>query len=386
MNFLSTQRASAPRKALRILIVPDKFKGTLSAQKAALALARGWKKARPLDAIQLLPMGDGGDGFGEVIGELIGAKQRRTKTVDAAHRPVEATWWWNQKTKTAVIESAKVIGLTMLPAGKFHPFQLDTFGLGKIMQAAQKLGCRNCLIGIGGSATNDGGFGVARALGWKFLDASGAEIENWTALNRLQQICRPPQNLASQMKVTVAIDVQNPLLGPKGASRIYGSQKGLQRADFARAERSLKKFAQVSKIFLKKDFSMEPGAGAAGGLGFGLMAFFGAQPEPGFSIFSECAKLEQQLSKTDLVLTGEGALDKQTLMGKGVGQVALLCAKKDVPCIGIAGAVLEPKKAQKLFTQTHGLTELTSVENAKARPAEFLEKISAQIARRWSGS
>ena len=386
MNFLSTHRAPALRQALRILIVPDKFKGTLTAQKAALAMAHGWKKIRPRDSIELLPMGDGGDGFGEIIGRLIGAKQRKTKTVDAAHRPVVATWWWDNKTKTAVIESARVIGLAMLPSGQFHPFQLDTFGLGKLVQAAQKLGCQNCLVGIGGSATNDGGFGVARALGWKFRDANGEEIENWTALNRLQQICPPTKNVATQMKVTVAIDVQNRLLGSRGASRIYGPQKGLQPKDFSSAERSLKQLARLSKRLLGKDFSIVPGAGAAGGLGFGLMAFCGARPEPGFQIFSKCAKLEQRLRKTDLVLTGEGALDRQTLMGKGVGQVALLCAKMNVPCIGIAGVVLEPKKAQKIFTQTHGITEITSEEKAKARPAEFLERISAEIARTWRGS
>ncbi len=349
-------------------------------------MARGWKKIRPRDLIELLPMGDGGDGFGEVIGKMIGAKPRKTKTVNAAGLPTVVPWWWNSKTKTAVIESAKVIGLSMLPPGKFHPFQLDTFGLGKVLQAAQKLGCRHCLIGIGGSATNDGGFGMARALGWRFLDACGAEIKNWIDLNRLQEILRPSKESSSRMRVTVAIDVQNPLLGPKGASRIYGPQKGLLPGDFIAAERALGTLAKNYERAFKMDYSKAPGAGAAGGLGFGLMAFFRAQPESGFEIFAKCAKLEQRLRKTDLVLTGEGALDQQTLMGKGVGQVALLCAKMRVPCIGIAGAVLEPKKAQKLFTQTHGLTEITSVKNAKARPAEFLKKISAQIAHRWDGS
>ena len=121
-------------------------------------------------------MSDGGEGFGEIISKLLGAKPRKIKTVDAAHQPIETIWWWEPKTKTAVIESAKIIGLAMLPSKKFHPFQLDTFGLGKVLLAAQKLGCRHCVIGIGGSATNDGGFGMARALGWKFFDGNGKQL------------------------------------------------------------------------------------------------------------------------------------------------------------------------------------------------------------------
>ena len=360
---------------LRVLIAPDKFKGTLTAPAAAKAMARGWKKSRPNDVLDFLPLSDGGDGFGEIISQLIGAKVRKTKTVDAAHQSIEATWWWEPKTKTAVIESAKVIGLAMLPAKKFHPFQLDTFGLSKVLLATQKLGCRHCLIGIGGSATNDGGFGMARALGWKFFTRDGTEVTKWIDLNYAVKILPPLFETRTRMKITVAVDVQNPLLGPKGATRVYGSQKGLREKDFSVAENALGKLAQV---FQRKGLGKIPGAGAAGGLGFGLMAFLDAKPESGFEIFSHYADLENRLRKADLVLTGEGAIDRQTLMGKGVGQLARLCKKFKVPCVGIAGVVLEPKKAKRLFTQTHSLTEITGIENAKLRPAEFLEKLTAQ--------
>lgn len=362
---------------MRILIIPDKFKGTLTAQAAAKAIASGWKKSQPNDTLELLPMCDGGDGFGEIISKLLGAKPRRIKTVDAAHHPIETLWWWESKTQTAVIESARIVGLTMLPTGKFHPFQLDTLGLGKVLLAAEKLGCRKCVIGIGGSATNDGGFGLARALGWEFLDRTGTPINNWIDLKSLAQIVAP-KNLS--MKIIVALDVQNPLLGLRGATRVYGPQKGLRKKDFLSAETALAQLAQVSKTALKKDFAKIPGAGAAGGLGFGLLAFLGATPESGFEIFSRAANLEKRLQKTDLVLTGEGALDQQTLMGKGVGQLARLCRNMKIPCIGIAGVVLERKKAKNLFSQTHGLTEITSIENAKAHPAKFLEKLAEQIA------
>jgi glycerate kinase len=345
-------------------------------------MAHGWSKAHPNDKLELLPMSDGGDGFGEIVSKQLGAKPRKIKTVDAAHQPIEATWWREPKCKTAVIESAKIIGLAMLPPKKFHPFQLDTFGLGKVFQAAQKLGCRRCLIGIGGSATNDAGFGMARALGWRFLDRNGNEIQKWIELDRLVTIHRPPKKIP--MQITVAVDVQNPLLGMRGATRVYGPQKGLREKDFSIAESALKKLAHVSRKFFGKDFAKIPGAGAAGGLGFGLMAFLDAKPESGFEIFSHTANLKKHLHKTDLVLTGEGAIDQQTLMGKGVGQIALLCKKFNIPCIGIAGIVLEPAKAKKLFADTRGLTEITSEKNAKTHPAKYLEKLASQIAQRWN--
>src|SRR6266545_2142160 len=165
---------------LKVLIAPDKFKGTLSAGEAATAIADGWRKVRPKDELDLLPISDGGDGFGEVISALLRAKPQTVKTEDAAHRPCEATWWWEAKTKTAIVESARVIGLAMLPPGKFHPFELDTFGLGAVLRAAQEKAAKQILIGIGGSATNDGGFGLARSLEWRFVDNHGHPVERWT--------------------------------------------------------------------------------------------------------------------------------------------------------------------------------------------------------------
>src|SRR5262249_53228173 len=158
------------------------------------------------------PMSDGGDGFGEIISHLLGAKHQVVQTVDAAHRPIRARWWWEEKTRTAIIESAKIIGLAMLPAKKFHPLELDTFGLGAVLRAAARKGCMSCLIGIGGSATNDGGFGMAQAIGWKFFDRNGNAIRRWTELHRLSRISRPTADSAAlrdlrRMKVTVAVDV-----------------------------------------------------------------------------------------------------------------------------------------------------------------------------------
>ena len=365
----------------RVLIIPDKFKGTLTAPAAAQAIARGWRKARPHDFLDLLPMSDGGDGFGDVTSALLRAGSRRVRTVDAAHRPCVARWSWEPRTSTAIIESAAVIGLAMLPPNRFHPFQLDTLGLGAAVRAAANQGATRCLMGIGGSATNDGGFGLARALGWQFLDRNGHLIERWTGLHRLDRI-RPPRRRRWFARCLVATDVRNPLLGPVGATRVYGPQKGLRRRDFALAERCLGRLARVVQRQFARDLAREPGAGAAGGLGFGLLAFLGAKLQPGFDLFARHAALEHRLRAADLLITGEGAIDRSTLMGKGVGQIARRCRELKIPCIGLAGIVSANKGTAKSFAQTHALTELTTVRQAKAQPARWLERLAWQVARR----
>ena len=361
----------------RVLIIPDKFKGTLTASAAAAAIARGWRKARPQDALDLLPMSDGGDGFGQVTSALLRARPLRVKTVDAAHRPCLAQWWWEPRTRTAIIESAAVIGLAMLPPGRFHPFTLDTSGLGAALRAASKRGAKRCLLGIGGSATNDAGFGLARALGWEFLDRNGRPIEQWTGLHGLHRI-RPPQRRRWFKQLMVATDVQNRLLGPHGATRVYGPQKGLRPADFPRAERCLRRLARVARRQFGRDYARAPGAGAAGGLGFGLITFLGAELRPGFDLFARQAALARRLRAANLVITGEGAIDPSTLMGKGVGQIARRCRLLRIPCIGLAGIVAATRATDSSFASTHALTDLAPLPQAKARPARWLERLAQQ--------
>jgi len=363
---------------MRVLIAPDKFKGTLTARAAANAIAAGWTKARPDDALSLLPISDGGDGFGAVMGELLHAKPQRMKTLDAAHRPITATWWWQPKTKVAIIESANIIGLAMLPKGKFHPFQLDSFGLGKVLLAAQGKGARRIIIGIGGSATNDGGFGLARALGWQFLTKTSQPIERWTELESLARVESGKKFPAGS--VSVAVDVQNPLLGARGASRVYGPQKGLREPDFIPAERCLRQLARVLRDHLGGDFAKIPGAGAAGGLGFGLAGFANARLESGFDMFAAHAGLQRQLRAADLMVTGEGRIDGSSEMGKGVGEVARLCQAIQRPCLGLAGAVVATSQTRKLFAQTMALTDLTSVAAATSKPALWLTRAAEKTA------
>lgn len=361
---------------MRILICPDKFKGTLNALPVAEAIAKGWRNVRAEDQLELLPMSDGGDGFGTVLGWLLGAKVQPVKTMDAAHRPCQAQWWWEPQTQTAILESAQAIGLARLPAGQFHPFDLDTQGVGLLFQAALKRRPRRYLIGIGGSATNDGGFGLARSFGWQFLTKTSQPIEQWTQLVDLSTIV-PPAKPGWQGEVIVAVDVQNLLLGVRGASRIYGPQKGLRPQDLPLAEANLRRLRQVVARQLSRDYSRQPGAGAAGGLGFGLASFLGAKLEPGFDLFARYARLRRRLRSFDLVITGEGAIDKSSIMGKGVGEIARLCRQHRIPCLGLAGRIDHLGLVKDYFTRLYSLVPcLASPEAACQDPSPWLVKLS----------
>jgi len=374
---------------LNVLVVPDKFKGTLTAQAAAELIARGWREARPDDHLVLLPMSDGGDGFGAVLSGLVEGEEQSLATVDAAHRPLQASWWWDRRTQTAIIESAGIIGLALLPPNKFHPFDLDTIGLGAALQATAEKGARNCLMGLGGSATNDGGFGLARALGWRLLDENDRPIGKWTDLASLQRIC-PPSPERKFPDLIVAVDVRNPLLGPEGASRVYGPQKGLRPEDFEQAEKCLGRLAEVVERDLRVAAAREPGSGAAGGLGFGLRSFINARLESGFDLFAHHARLEERIRAAGLVITGEGAIDRSTLMGKGVGEIARMCQAANVPCIGLAGACSDteiPQRASEFcFTKLFGMSpHLTTPELARRDATFWLPRLAAEVARNWRG-
>ena len=380
---MSPDTSRRPSRAPRhLLVVPDKFKGTLTARAAAEAMARGWRQVYPDDSLELLPMSDGGDGFSLVLAELLQAESRTVETMDAAHRPRIAGWAWDPTTRTAIIESAQSIGLALHPTGQFHPFDLDTRGLGETIAAAVQYGAQRLIIGLGGSATNDAGFGLARALGGRFLDADRREITRWTELTRLHTWVPPLQTWSGE--VIGACDVSNPLLGPSGCSAIYGPQKGLTAADQPLADAALGRLAQVLREQLGHDYAVDAGSGAAGGLGFALRAFLGGRLESGFEIFADLARLEAKIARADLVLTGEGGLDRQTLMGKGTGRIAALARAAGKPCHGLAGvveAVPDLSPEQQLFTSTRAIVpDLAPATEAKAEAALWLEKLTRNLA------
>lgn len=347
---------------------------------AAEAIVEGWQRVRPQDLMEALPISDGGDGFGAVLGQLLGAEKRTVKTVDSAHRPLRAAWWWMAQQREAIIESAQTTGLALLPPQKYHPFALDTFGLGTVLKAAAKAGARGCVVGVGGSATNDGGFGVAKALGWRFLNNQGEPIESWTELKQLEHV-EAPRKRRWFRDLRVAVDVRNPLLGAKGSSRIYGPQKGLKPQDMPHAESCLRRLAWMMKHKMNLDCARMPGVGAAGGLAFGLHCFLGARLEPGFELFARYARLTEKLKRVDLVITGEGALDASSLMGKGVGELAKRCKRLGVPCLGLAGTLGDRAPLKRHFKEVYCLTpDLTAPTQAKKRAAYWLARTAAQAA------
>lgn len=366
---------------MNVLVVPDKFKGTLTAREAAAAIQRGWLAARPQDVVQLLPMSDGGDGFGEILSDLLGAREQKIQTVDAAHRPCEASWWWLESERTAIIESARIIGLARLPAKKYHPFELDTFGLGAVLQSAAEKGAERCLVGIGGSATNDAGFGVAKSLGWQFLDFNEKPIASWTNLAALARLIPPAAKVTLPKEIIVAVDVQNPLLGPTGCTRVYGPQKGLRPQDFDLCDHCLSRLANTLRDQLGLDCAAEPGAGAAGGLGFGLRSFTGTTLQAGFEIFSRYARLRERIKSVQLAITGEGSIDQSTLMGKGVGEIAQLCRRESVPCVGLAGVISTSGNTPSPFTEVFAMApDLAPAEQALSEPAKWLEQLAGRVA------
>jgi glycerate kinase len=367
---------------LRVLIVPDKFKGTLTAAAAANAIAEGWRRRRPEDMITLLPISDGGDGFGAVLAERLGAERRTLKTVDAAHRPIQAHWWYDPHSGRALIEAAAINGLAQLPPGHFHPFELDTAGLGAVLKAAQEAGAREVLMGIGGSATNDAGFGLARALGWQFFDEAGQPIERWIHLDQLHR-WTPPES-PFPLPITVAVDVDNPLLGARGCSRVYGPQKGLRTDNLPIADAALGRLAEFAAAAHRTRLDELPGAGAAGGLGFGLRLFLGASLESGFEIVARHTGLVAEIDRANLIVTGEGSIDRQTYMGKGTGQIALLCRQRSKPCWGLAGIVETPTHAEPsaaLFQRLGAIVPtLAPPAEAKADAARWLATLAEKLA------
>lgn len=318
----------------RILIAPDKFKGSLSAPTVAETIAAELRAVFPDIEIDLCPIADGGEGTAEALITAKNGHWVECATVDAQNRALTAKYGLIDRSE-AVMEMSSASGLALVSDLTLNPAHASTHGTGLMMLDALQRGAQRIIIGIGGSATNDGGTGMARALGFRFLDAEGRELENLPAdLDRLQSIIAPEKR---PVEVLVACDVTNPLLGPEGCTRVYGPQKGVR--DFEWFESRLARLESVVKRDLGVDAAEIPGAGAAGGLGYGLMAFCGAKLTSGFDLIAEIIGLKARIAAADLVITGEGKLDAQTLHGKGPMGVAEMARAMGKPVIGIGGVI-----------------------------------------------
>src|SRR5215471_8878427 len=326
---------------MRILVAPQEFKGTLTAVQAASAMGEALAAVLGSAELDVAPLSDGGPGFVDALLNAARGQARQSLVEDPLGRPVTARWGTIGGGRTAILEMAAASGLSLLAASERDPRRTSTFGTGELIRAALDAGCQQILLGVGGSATNDGGTGAVAALGVRFLDAHGQQVpRGGAALARLEQIDltgRDPR--LEKVQLFVAADVNNPLCGPSGASSIYGPQKGADAQMVSELDAALGRLAQVTARQIGRDFANLAGAGAAGGLAFGLLAFCGAHLRSGFELVCHQLGLEQRVQRADLVLTGEGRLDRQSSYGKGPGSLAALAKRHGKRTVIFAGRV-----------------------------------------------
>jgi len=367
---------------MKIVLAPDSFKESLPAVAAAQAMARGAVAAcgdrAPLLAVQL-PIADGGEGTVACLVAATRGRRMTTRVTGPLGDPVSAEWGLLGDGRTAAVEMAAASGLPLVPPAKRNPLVTTTFGTGELIAAALDAGARRIIVGIGGSATVDGGVGMAQALGGRFRDdrsrevgRGGGQLRHVVAID-LDQL--DPR--VAEADILIASDVQSPLTGPDGAARVFGPQKGATPEQVELLEAGLAHLAERIRACLGVDVERLPGAGAAGGLGAGLVAFLGAAVRPGIDLVLEAVGYEAHLADADLVVTGEGRLDASSLHGKATVGVARRARDAGVPCIAVAGQVAGDAGALRregIVSATALVRGDVTVESAMARAAELVEQ------------
>src|SRR3989442_2758662 len=359
---------------MRIVIAPNAFKGSLSALQAAEAIRDGVLAAAADADLVLVPIADGGDGTVDALVAATNGERRTLRVRAPLMDAVDADYGVIDNGKTAVIEMAKAAGLALVPPQRRDPRVTTTYGVGEMLQHAYDAGARNFIVGIGGSATNDAGAGMAQTLGYHLLDDRGHELpRGGLALKRLARIHVGGVHANwNEAVVDVACDVTNPLTGPSGASAVYGPQKGATPEMVAELDAALKHVAEIIRRDLRVDVEPLPGAGAAGGLGAGLVAFTGARLRPGAEMVMQALKLDDRLKGAELVITGEGRLDSQTArFGKGPAAVARHARNAGIPVVGLGGSVADEAELSLLFDGGEAtVVEPSSLDHAivQARP------------------
>lgn len=361
---------------MKIIIAIDSLKGSLTSIEAAQAIQTGILNVQKDAEVIIKPLADGGEGTAHALVSGMGGKMHQIAVKGPIGEMVHANYGILQDEKTAIIEMAEASGLPLVPKEKRNPLYTTTYGVGEMIKECILKGCRNFIIGIGGSATNDAGIGMLQALGYRFLDKEGKKVgEGGTALASIESI--DDSKAMKELKectFQIACDVNNPLYGENGAAFIYGPQKGAGKEEVEILDNGLKHFSKIVAAWKKEDLANYPGSGAAGGLGFGFMVFLGGKLESGIQIVLKETKIEEEMKDADLVITGEGRLDNQTAMGKAPIGVAKLAKKYDLPVIGIAGALA--KEASKCNEE--GIDAYFSIINAAMSLDEAMEKEKAK--------
>lgn len=372
---------------MKLVIAPDSFKESLSARAVAEAIAAGWARVYPDAELLLCPMADGGEGTVDALLSATGGKLQQTRVSGPLGDPVQAHWGLLPDAQ-AIIEMAEASGLHRVEPGRRDVLAASSHGTGELIRAALDAGVRRIVLGLGGSATNDGGAGLLAALGVRFLDREGQELPlGGAALARLSQIdLTGLDTRLAQVEVMVAADVDNPLCGPRGASAVFGPQKGASPEQVVQLDEALAHYADVMAATLGEDLRDLPGVGAAGGLGFAARAVLRAGFRPGVELVAELSGLAQAVQGADLVITGEGRLDGQSLHGKTPVGVARIARAAGVPVIALAGSLGDGY--QRLYAEGIGAAFSLapgplSLEQAMQQAADQLSARAADLARLW---
>ena len=332
---------------MKVVIAIDSLKGSLSSMEAGMAIKDGILAAKPDAEVIVKPLADGGEGTTDALIEGMNGERIDLTVTDPMHTPVDAYYGYLKDTNTAVMEMASAAGITLVPDSEKNPLLATSYGVGEMINDAIQRGCRNFIIGIGGSVTNDGGIGMLKALGVRFLDENDEDAgEGGQALAKVARIDVSGMNpLLKECHIQVACDVNNPLCGENGSTYVYGPQKGVTEDMKKTLDEAMAHFARVTSETLENDYLNTPGAGAAGGLGYAFLAYTGAALTPGIELILDAVGLEEELSSADVVVTGEGRLDFQTAMGKAPVGVARLAKKYNAKVIAFAGSVTKEATA-----------------------------------------
>jgi glycerate 2-kinase len=366
----------------RVLLAPDKFKGTLTAAEVAAHVATGLRAVVPDVDVRVVPVADGGDGT-LAAAEAAGFERVVVTATGPTGMPRASAF--GRRGSEAVVELAEISGLAQLPDGRLVPLTATSRGTGELIAAALDAGCRRVVVGVGGSACTDGGAGMVEALGAKLVDAEGSPVQPGGAalVDAVELDLSGLHPALREAELVVASDVDNPLTGPKGAAAVYGPQKGATPEQVEQLDGALAHWADLVAEATGADRRQTPGAGAAGGVGFGLVAVLGATTRPGAQLVFELTGLLEELEAADLVVTGEGSLDRQTLHGKAPAAVAAAARDAGVPVVAVAGRVTltEREVADAGLTAAYALLdEATSEHEAMTRPGPLLERIGARVA------
>ena len=383
---LTIRGAYAKLSTMKIVVAPDSFKGSVSALEAASAMEHGLRRVFPDAVIEKIPMADGGEGTVQSLVDATGGHLQTRRVLGPLKNEVDAQFGILSDGETAVIEMASASGLTLVEPHERNPLRTTTYGTGQLIHAALEAGCRRLIIGIGGSATNDGGAGMAEALGVRLLDTNGKQIQRGGGnLGQLTSIDVTELHPAiAETETVVACDVNNPLTGRDGASHVYGPQKGATPEMIKTLDGHLTHFDKILTHTLGKSFNDIPGAGAAGGLGAGLMAFLNAELRLGIDIMIDAVNLRERVKGAAVVFTGEGQLDFQTAFGKTPVGVAKIAKAHNIPVIAIAGGIAEGAEAvygAGIDAMLGIVQEPMSLENAVTDASRLIADTAEQAAR-----